>query len=86
MTTKKKSKSKKKVAKKKSATDRVVELVLQNPKATLDELAEALKKDGFDKTAPATIQAQTHHTKKVAKILAGMDMILVEDVIARFRE
>ena len=86
----KKSKSKKaekkKSPKKKTATDLIVRLVLENPKSGLEELSEALKKDGFDKTAPATIQAQAFHVRKVARILSRMDMILVEDVMARFRE
>ena len=49
-------KSEKKTAKKKSATDRVVELTLENPKATREEIVETLKMDGFDKTAALLVE------------------------------
>ncbi len=49
-------KSEKKTANKKSATDRVVELTLENPKATREEIVETLKMDGFDKTAALLVE------------------------------
>ena len=79
-----KKKSKKKTPQKKaSATDLVVKFVLENPKATVEEISESLKQAGF-KAKPAPVAAQAHHTRKIARIIAGMDDI--QKVLAGFRE
>lgn len=72
--TKKTSKKKKaKKPKEKSATDKVVQLTLENPTASVTEIHELLRADGFTETALSTVGAQRHHTIKVAKIITEID-------------